>query len=315
MIVNHKKVATSKRLEQCSLAAFNAYMHLIGWHDDWSRGEWNERRIVGSLWPRKKAMLCGHVRKFLLEYQRLGLLKKYVVEDVEYFEWQAPEFPALPASRRRWMKCPPPPWAPKEEHARWAALQTGVVTTSGDDTLDLPFDEVDPTSSRPPNKPAETGHTVAGNSASLSVPAVPAVTTTPPNPPANAGGNGSPPVMAVSPDQVLATQIKLAEAYLIRLGGRSSRKIKRGIRHDLEGGWTFAEVTERLVEIAKGQLQQMRRWDWAGERPIGTEHEWPPHFEDMPLAHAPPRREPQISPARMAEMEALLAQRRGDGRN
>ena len=85
MIVNHKKVATSKRLERCSLAAYNAYMHLIGWHDDWSRGEWNERQIVGKLWPRKNTMLAGHVRKFLLEYRRLGLLKAYEVDDVEYF--------------------------------------------------------------------------------------------------------------------------------------------------------------------------------------------------------------------------------------
>ena len=154
-------------------------------------------------------------------------------------------------------------------------------------------------------------------SASLSVPAVPSVTTTPPNPPAHAGGNGSPPVPAVSRDQVVATQTDLAVAYLIRLGGRSSRKIKRSIRHDFDGGWTFAEVTERLIEIAKGQLQRLQRWDWGNDRPIGAALEWPPHFEDMPQAHAPPRREPLISPARMAEMEALMAQRRlkSDGRN
>jgi len=245
MIVRHREITESKRLRRCSVAAYNAYAHMIAWSDDWGRAEWNERKIVGKLWPGHRTMLAGQVRKFLLEYQRLGLIRRYVVDDVEYFEWQTPEFPLPAASSRKWMKCPPPEWAPKEDRARWACGKP-VEPAS----LDLPFEDPPSTSHRPAQSPGETGHEFAAKSPPLSVPSVPRNNGTPPHPPQSRGA----PVLE-EPSVPMETAVRLE---FERKARDELRRAKRRIDHQVEQARQFA--IDSRIPLTNRSLRIFRRW-------------------------------------------------------
>ena len=102
-----------------------------------------------------------------------------------------------------------------------------------------------------------------------------------------ASGEGAPgDARNQSRDQLIADQVDLAEAYLLRCGGRSSRKIRRRLRDDFRGGWTVDEVRESVVVTAKRQLQDRGLWNWGNERPIGVENEWPPPVDQPPAVEA-----------------------------
>jgi hypothetical protein len=253
MIVRHREITESKRLRRCSLFAYNLYPMLIAWADDWGRAEWNERKIVAKYWPGHRAMLAGQIKKVLLEYARLGLIKAYVEGDVEYFEWQAPEFPLIPdGPRRRWMKCPPPRWAPEADHDRWAR---GCGKPRESRTLELPFEDLDSTSTRPLQSPPDTGHRLAGNPDALSVPSVPTTTEPPPHPPLTRGEAVALPAPSVPMEQALRLELG-------RRAREELRKAKEHVDHQILQARAFA--VDNRIHLRPGSLRLFRKWFRSG---------------------------------------------------
>lgn len=248
MIVTHKKISESKRARRLSLFAYNLLPMLMAWADHWGRGEWNERKIVAKLWPGHRAMLAGHVRKVLLEYARVGLIRPYKVDDAEFFEWQEPEYSTMPEKRRRWMHCPPPAWAPAADRERWTR---GCGKPRPEGSLDLPFDDLAPTSPRPLSRPPDTGHQLPGNPAALSVLSVTTTTDSPPHPPLARGEPG-----ALAPPTV-----PMVEALRLEFERRARdelRGAKRRIDHQAEQARQFA--LDSRIGLRADSLRCFRRW-------------------------------------------------------
>jgi hypothetical protein len=126
MILDVQALYDSDRLERCSTRAAFAYPFILGVADDWGRAEWNPRKIFARCFPKRPTVREADVRAWLEEYERVrspmdpegqGLLTRYQVDGVAYFEWWA--WKGSPPSKRRFMRCPPPPWADPSESKVW----------------------------------------------------------------------------------------------------------------------------------------------------------------------------------------------------
>lgn len=228
MILDAAALFESDRLEQCSTQADLAYPRLLATADDWGRHEWNPRKIHSRAFPKRLGVREGDVKRWLLEYDQVrshkdptgpGLLTRYVVEGIEYFEWWA--WKGVPPSRRKYMRCPPPPWADPSEVVIWEASRHHQTARrrarSRVDILTRSVPPLYPRSTQSVHTASEIfaasqgllgqsetsqelenskepslsipGTRTGTRTGTLSVPAVPAVTATPPKaPPSDEGG-------------------------------------------------------------------------------------------------------------------------------
>lgn len=266
------------KLARCSRESNLVYDRLqLRGTDDWGRSEWNPRKLVARVFPRRDDVREGHVRRWLEEYERAsspldgsghGLIRIYVVDGTKLFE-----FTRRAPRRKRLMFCPPPPWAPEADHAYWKAKAAargfrGATTVDQEDPLALPFDDPLPT----PLHGGDDGSTTSRENGRPSVRSGSSGgTNDPPLPPPRGGGlavdlAGLPePLKRIvrevndgrrTPESATRELVERAAGFVVSIRGLATPDVRRSLRRAFRAGMPLSSILEAQAERVRRDLQR-----------------------------------------------------------